>query len=535
MARFVVVIVALVGLLGLANSQIVCNADGSSSREVTESSGTIPYRVGPLNYANDQYCTWVIQAAGNPTSYTISFSFLSLEYQYDSLYLGSYQNGTDELLESYLYGHMAPPPFEFPAPDGTLYVNFTSDYSLNFKGFSFNYTANYCQNPCNNGYCLGTQCVCNEGFSGENCNVTSCGNNCNGHGNCNNGTCECLHGFFGWDCSKRGASYCNGTVDIVGSSGMIFDHHQHDDWTAAPYQRPSDCSWNINTNQSSGLTTVWLTKGQVETPDNLDIIFSGRTVNYATGGFPLAPIIVDSQDFHVRFFTDPIGSRTWEGFTLRWTGNNVCPNGCSGSGHCINGTCSCFGSKTGADCSTNLPVEPLVIGTNMTATLSKYEWKYYRGNLPRSSIIVRISMENVQNSDPYYPGAYISFFLAKGRVPVASERGADLALDFAVDMSYLITGVTEGTWTFGIWGLEATKYKFELEVIDLSGPDATEDDSDDGEVDFNNSNRAGWIAAAVLIPIGIILIALIIVTVILINKRRNARKFQQMNDKTEQS
>jgi tenascin len=41
------------------------------------------------------------------------------------------------------------------------------------------------------GMCLESGvCACESGFVGSACNITVCVDNCSGHGNCNNGTCE---------------------------------------------------------------------------------------------------------------------------------------------------------------------------------------------------------------------------------------------------------------------------------------------------------------------------------------------------------
>lgn len=538
MLKFGVLLVVLVGFVGLANSQIICNIDTAANHSVlTSSTGTIPFSVGPRNYQNGQSCSWEIHPARNTTSYTITVPFLSLEYQYDNVRLWAYTINGTKMIKT-LTGHTAPPPFEFPTADGRLFVEFLSDYSLNFGGFRLDFEANHCNETCNNGYCLNDVCVCNEGFSGSNCGITNCGLNdtCSGHGTCINGTdvntCECQAGFFGWDCSKRSAVYCNGTTEITSTSGRIYDHHQHDDWTASAYRKPTRCVWNINTN-ASGSTTVWSNKGQVESPDSLRLSWGSQEIDYATGGFPLPPVIIDNQIFQVDFQTSTFNPQTWEGFDLQWTLNTMCPNECSGTGHCIDGTCACFGGYTGADCSSQAPFEPLLTGLNMSATLNKYEWKYYRGNLPKSKIVVRISLEDVLNPYPYYPGPYLGFLLASDRVP--TQNDFDLALDFPIDTAYVITGVSSGSWTFAIWGLEASKYKFELEVTPAANQPESTPRSDDGGKDESvvareKKERDGWIAAAVLVPAGVVTITIVIVAVILLNKRRNARKFQYMND-----
>ena len=60
--------------------------------------------------------------------------------------------------------------------------------------------------------CLGCRgvCMCNAGWSGENCAVADCPmDNCFGHGVCNqDGDCECITGYSGTYCSDLATQSC---------------------------------------------------------------------------------------------------------------------------------------------------------------------------------------------------------------------------------------------------------------------------------------------------------------------------------------
>ncbi|XP_069574432.1 tenascin-N [Brachyistius frenatus] len=59
-----------------------------------------------------------------------------------------------------------------------------------------------CPDNCNDkGQCVDGKCVCFPHFTGEDCSVQKCPNDCIGNGQCVDGKCICDEGFFGEDCS----------------------------------------------------------------------------------------------------------------------------------------------------------------------------------------------------------------------------------------------------------------------------------------------------------------------------------------------
>ncbi|XP_073347326.1 tenascin-N [Pagrus major] len=59
-----------------------------------------------------------------------------------------------------------------------------------------------CPDNCNDkGHCVDGKCVCFPHFTGEDCSIQKCPNDCVGNGRCVDGQCICDEGFFGEDCS----------------------------------------------------------------------------------------------------------------------------------------------------------------------------------------------------------------------------------------------------------------------------------------------------------------------------------------------
>lgn len=48
-------------------------------------------------------------------------------------------------------------------------------------------------------------CYCDNGYSGNLCQIASCPNECNYKGSCDYGVCKCQAGYKGDDCAEK---YC---------------------------------------------------------------------------------------------------------------------------------------------------------------------------------------------------------------------------------------------------------------------------------------------------------------------------------------
>uniref|UniRef100_A0A3Q3X288 Uncharacterized protein n=1 Tax=Mola mola TaxID=94237 RepID=A0A3Q3X288_MOLML len=75
-----------------------------------------------------------------------------------------------------------------------------------------NCSVSSCPDECNdNGRCVDGKCVCHQGYTGDDCSQLACPNNCNDKGQCVDGKCVCYPHFTGKDCSvQKCPSDCTG-------------------------------------------------------------------------------------------------------------------------------------------------------------------------------------------------------------------------------------------------------------------------------------------------------------------------------------
>mmetsp|Transcript_3489 Transcript_3489/g.3050 ORF Transcript_3489/g.3050 Transcript_3489/m.3050 type:complete len:113 (+) Transcript_3489:80-418(+) len=81
--------------------------------------------------------------------------------------------------------------------------------------------------------CLDGTCVCNDGYTGDDCSDKLCDAGCNGRGDCQvDGTCACYDGWGGADCAEpnlvRECDRCKGKLDCYGDSCECFPYPDRD-------------------------------------------------------------------------------------------------------------------------------------------------------------------------------------------------------------------------------------------------------------------------------------------------------------------
>ncbi|XP_034469010.1 tenascin-N isoform X2 [Hippoglossus hippoglossus] len=86
-------------------------------------------------------------------------------------------------------------------------------------------------------------CLCNPGWEGSDCSVSSCPDECNDNGRCVDGKCVCQQGYTGDDCGQLTCpGNCSDKGRCVDGKCVCFPHFSGEDCSVA--KCPNDCSTN---------------------------------------------------------------------------------------------------------------------------------------------------------------------------------------------------------------------------------------------------------------------------------------------------
>ena len=168
------------------------------------------------------------------------------------------------------------------------------------------------------GYCLNATCVCYPGFSGDDCSLRLCPQDCSGRGQCHQGKCKCHANFTGAACDR---SRC-----------------------------PADCT----------------------SADRFTSCEEG-VCNCKPGYFGLACELKACPNGCTSFengVCDEVFGKCacHEGWTGDDCSQKSCPLDCSGKGLCVNGSCFCPEGSGGAGCESLFCGTPCVHGKHSNAT-----------------------------------------------------------------------------------------------------------------------------------------------------------------------
>lgn len=143
----------------------------SGLESISESQGYIQDHVYGNFYQNNQQCTFLIQIP-SARAITAKFEYFNLESGYDFLEIYDGSSFSSELI-GFLSGSDIPEPFT--TSSNSLYLTFTSDYSIVRPGFKLFYSdADLLDCPlfCSgHGECIDNQCVCDSDRFGEGCEI----------------------------------------------------------------------------------------------------------------------------------------------------------------------------------------------------------------------------------------------------------------------------------------------------------------------------------------------------------------------------
>ncbi len=237
----------------------------SGTQTLTASSGTVTDGSGPSQYGLYADCSWLIQPPG-ATSITIAFTAFATEQNYDWLAIYSGTDTTGTLIGQYS-GNIIPTALTIPS--GSVFVRFTSDYSQNADGFSFNYTS-----------------------------------------------------------TSTPANFCSGNQTLTAATGTITDGSG-----TAPYGNNSNCSWLIQPAGATSITITFSAFGTELNQDFVSVYngtnASGTLLGTYSGSTLPTALTIPSGNAFISFTSN--NSITADGFSLSYTSTSTPANFCSGN------------------------------------------------------------------------------------------------------------------------------------------------------------------------------------------------------------
>ncbi|KAF0881950.1 TENX protein, partial [Crocuta crocuta] len=174
------------------------------------------------------------------------------------------------------------------------------------------------------GRCENGRCVCDHGYTGDDCGVRSCPRGCSQRGRCEDGRCVCDPGYTGDDCGSRSCPW------DCGEGGRCVDGR----CVCWPGYAGEDCSTRTCPRDCRG-------RGRCEDGECIcDAGYSGDDC-----GVRSCP-----GDCHQRGRCEDGRCVCWPGYTGPDCGSRACPRDCRGRGRCENGVCVCNTGYSGEDC-----------------------------------------------------------------------------------------------------------------------------------------------------------------------------------------
>ncbi|KAH3799783.1 hypothetical protein DPMN_153399 [Dreissena polymorpha] len=184
----------------------MCNGSCKHGRTIlTNETGVISDGENTTTYPSYARCEWLIDAKHPNKSIYLEFEFLDTECSYDFLFVFDGDSYLSPTLAS-LSGQHRPGPIV--AKSGKMLVYLFSDRNYERTGFRARYSMQDCPFNCTgHGNCIGHQCYCFMGRTGNYCQLEECPQNCSSHGACvmkdDNSTykCQCEKGYAGYMCN----------------------------------------------------------------------------------------------------------------------------------------------------------------------------------------------------------------------------------------------------------------------------------------------------------------------------------------------
>jgi len=264
--------------------------------------------------------------------------------------------------------------------------------------------------------------------------LATCVNDCNSHGSCVGGICQCQTGYAGSDCS---------IWDHVIYSGIEQTGHLNTfQWRYYHFTTTSDLStFTVYVNQTSAIGDIDLYVGENFYPDVTHSNFSDT-----------------STDDRLSYTHQVDGVSTWYfGLYGYWTSDysivlfsslRGCTIDCGANGHCEGSSCVCDEPYVGADCS--IYDNEIVSGVVQSNYVQTQQWKYYHfQGIPGQTVDIVVSQANSSYD--------IDLYLKKVDRPTTWRF--DVYNGTVSPVTYMhISNVTSDLYEIGIYGYRGGSY-----------------------------------------------------------------------------
>jgi len=335
-----------------------CEVNCQGEYDATSEWATLHSANYPNNYYNDESCNWLLNSADTEMVVVLETLDIQLEdgYDYLTIYDGADQSAT---VIASLTG--SPALSNYTSSGTEMFVAFTSDEMITDKGFQLRYksvvdTSACSSSPCENG------ATCSN--TGE-----------------HDYTCSCQDGFFGENCELS----CRGEFDATSDWATINSPHYPND-----YHNRASCTWLLHSTHAKNIVVLETLDIQLENGYDYLTIYDGAdqfatVIASLTGSPGLETYESSGTDMFIVFTSD--SSITDDGFELRYKSKrawNACEsNPCENGANCTNTgaysyTCSCPNGFIGENC--QLTCQGEYGATSEWATLQSANYPNYYFN-----------------------------------------------------------------------------------------------------------------------------------------------------------
>mmetsp|Transcript_21706 Transcript_21706/g.32212 ORF Transcript_21706/g.32212 Transcript_21706/m.32212 type:complete len:613 (+) Transcript_21706:2444-4282(+) len=278
-----------------------------------------------------------------------------------------------------------------------------------------------------------------------------CAENCNGHGQCTESGCVCDAGYTGDDCS---------IFDLGVTAGVVYNG------------RVRSKAWDfyhiiVSSSGSNGL--VW----SVEQTSAGDVDLYIRRNGYPSRSIYDARDIGTDERFSLQLVETQEGvyyggvyGYTTTSYSIQVSVTTSCANDCSGNGQCLpSGECNCNHGWTGDDCS--LEIQTITTSQPVVGNVGSHQWRWYLLNVLSNDndLIWSMSQSTAGDCDLYLKHGALPNFISY------DYRDISVTADFEV----VVPEPQLGRWFAGVFGFRSCSYTLQVDFVQECSNDCSGD------------------------------------------------------------